>query len=65
MAQAIYISCLVGKEIDNENFYIKIADCFKNTSKDITVFNNITDTFAIVFTETDIKYLNELYGGQP
>lgn len=64
VAQAIYMSCLVGKEIDNETFYTDLADCFKNISEDVTVFDNLTDTFGVEFAETDIKYFNELYGGQ-
>ncbi len=61
IAKTIYISCLVGKE-DDENFYTNYADCFINTDE-VPLLINISFTFDVTFTREDEEYFEKLYGG--
>lgn len=62
-AQGIYLSCLVGKEEDNDTFYTDYADCFLDANENLSVFINIALTYNVSFSAQDIKYFNKLYGG--
>lgn len=60
MAQSIYMSCLVGKEI-TETFYEDYARCFLEEAEEQSLFENISEAFDVTFTEKEIEYFNELY----
>ncbi len=61
IAKTIYISCLAGKEYE-ENFYQRYADCFLNRSEKAGLLPNITDTFGVRFSDEDKQNLKQLYG---
>ncbi len=61
IAKTIYISCLAGKEIE-EDFYQRYADCFLNRSEETGILQNITDTFGVRFSDADKQNLKQLYG---
>ena len=62
MAKAIYLSCLTGKEKDNESFYQSLADCF-NTSDTDKILSNVSATFSVEISDADKIYFKNLYGG--
>jgi len=62
MAKAIYLSCLTGKEKDNESFYQSLVDCFDVTDTD-EILSNVSATFSVEITDADKLYFKNLYGG--
>ncbi len=61
-AKTIFISCLTGKESE-ENFYQRYADCFLNQSEDTDLYQNLSSAFGVSFTDADIEQLEKIYGG--
>ena len=59
-ARTIFISCLVGKESE-EDFYQRYAECFLNQSGDSDLLTNIENTFSVTFTEQERLQLENLY----
>ena len=53
LAKTIYISCLIGKESE-ENFYRTYADCFLNADEEHDPLQNISSAFGVTFTDADI-----------
>lgn len=62
LAKTIYISCLIGKESE-ENFYRTFADCFLNADEEHDPLQNISSAFGVTFTDADKERLKQLYGG--
>ena len=62
LAKTIYISCLIGKERE-ENFYRIYADCFLNADEEHDPLQNISSVFGVTFTDADKERLKQLYGG--
>lgn len=60
--QAIYLSCLVGRESE-EGFYQTYADCFLNRSEEADLLSNISSAFGIAFSDVDRTEFQNLYGG--
>lgn len=61
-AKTIYLSCLVGKETE-ENFYPRYVDCFLSQSAESDLFTNISSAFGVIFADEDIQKFNNYYGG--
>ena len=59
-AKTIYISCLVGKETE-EDFYERYADCFLLQSEENDLLDNISSAFGISFTDEERQQFNNLY----
>ena len=59
-ARTIFISCLVGKETE-EDFYQRYAECFLNQNGDADVLTNIENTFSVTFTEEERLQFENLY----
>ena len=59
-AKTIYISCLVGKETE-EDFYERYADCFLLQSEENDLLDNISSAFDIYFTDEERQQFNNLY----
>ena len=60
-AQAIYITCLFGKESDT--FIADLADCFLNTTEDSgSVYDNISAKYGVTFEEKHRKYFDDKFG---
>ncbi|MBQ8818941.1 MAG: hypothetical protein IJZ83_10200 [Clostridia bacterium] len=59
-AKTIYISCLVGKETE-EDFYERYADCFLLQSEENDLLDNISSAFGIYFTDEERQQFNNLY----
>ena len=59
-AQTIYISCLVGKETE-EDFYERYADCFLLQSEENDLLDNISSAFGVYFTDEERQQFNNLY----
>ena len=59
-ARTIFISCLVGKETE-EDFYQRYAECFLNQNGDADVLTNIENTFSVTFTEQERLQFENLY----
>ena len=59
-AEAIYMACLIGKEGDT--FLTDLAECFEDVSDTVSVYDNISSTFSVEFTENDEKLFDEQYG---
>ena len=51
-AKTIYISCLVGKETE-EDFYERYADCFLLQSEENDLLDNISSAFDVSFTDEE------------
>ena len=62
LAKTIYISCLIGKESE-ENFYRTYADCFLKVDEEHDPLQNISSAFGVTFTDADKERLKQLYGG--
>ena len=62
LAKTIYISCLIGKESE-ENFYRTYVDCFLNADEEHDPLQNISSAFGVTFTDADKERLKQLYGG--
>ena len=61
-AKTIFISCLTGKETE-EDFYRTYADCFLNADEEHDPLQNISSAFGVTFTDADKERLKQLYGG--
>ena len=59
-AKTIYISCLVGKETE-EDFYERYADCFLLQSEENDLLDNIYSAFGVSFTDEERQQFNNLY----
>ena len=59
-AEAIYMACLLGKESDT--FIEDLAECFENVSDTVSVYDNVSTTFSVGFTDEDEKRFDEQYG---
>ena len=59
-AKTIYISCLVGKETE-EDFYERYADCFLLQSEENDLLDNIFSAFGVSFTDEERQQFNNLY----
>ena len=57
-AQAIYMACLIGKECDT--FLTDLAECFEDVSDTVSVYDNISSTFSVEFTENDEKLFDSM-----
>ena len=60
-AQAIYIDKLMGLE-SQDGFHESLADCFMNVSADVSVYDLISSTFLIAFSDEEVAQFDELYG---
>ena len=58
-AEAIYLTCLVGREND-ENFYNILADCFLYADADTDVFEQITAAFGVKISEEDREMIKNI-----
>jgi len=61
-AKIIYLSCLIGKE-NEENFYQKLVGCFQNASEEKPLLDCISETFNITFSDSDKEQFNKIFGG--
>ena len=59
-AKTVYISCLVGKETE-EDFYERYADCFLLQSEENNLLDNISSAFGVSFTDEERQQFNNLY----
>ena len=60
-AQAIYIDKLMGLE-SQDGFHESLAGCFMGVSADVSVYDLISGTFLVAFSDEEIAKLDELYG---
>ena len=60
-AQAIYIDKLMGLE-SQDGFHESLADCFMNVTADVSVYDLISSTFLIAFSDEEVAQFDELYG---
>ena len=60
-AQAIYIDKLMGLE-SLDGFHESLAGCFMEVSADVSVYDLISGTFHVVFSDKEIAQFDELYG---
>ena len=58
-AAAIYMACLLGRESDT--FIEDLADCFENVSDTVSVYDNVSTTFSVEFTDEDEEQFDERY----
>ena len=58
-AEAIYLTCLVGRE-DEENFYNDLADCFLYADAETDVFDWITAMFGVKISEEDREMIEKI-----
>ena len=63
-AQAIYISKLIGMELE-ESFYDNFADCFLSVSEGMSVYDLISERFLVSFDDKEITSLDEMYEVTP
>ena len=61
-AKTIYISCLTGKETE-EDFYQRYAECFILQSEEHSIWDNISSAFGISYSNDEKQQFNNLYGG--
>lgn len=61
-AKTIYISCLTGKETE-EDFYQRYAECFILQSEEQSIWDNISSVFGVSFSDEEKQQFNNLYGG--
>lgn len=61
-AKTIYISCLTGKETE-EDFYQRYAECFILQSEEQSIWDNIFSAFGVSFSDEEKQQFNNLYGG--
>ena len=61
-AKTIYISCLTGKETE-EDFYQRYAECFILQSEEHSIWDNISSSFGVSFSDDEKQQFNNLYGG--
>ena len=60
-AQAIYIDKLMGLE-SQDGFHESLAGCCMGVTEDISVYDLISGTFLVAFSDEEITKLDELYG---
>ena len=60
-AQAIYLDKLMGLE-SQDGFHESLADCFMSVSDESSVYDLISGTFLVAFSDEEIARLDELYG---
>lgn len=58
-AEAIYLTCLAGRE-DDENFYNDLADCFLYADSENGVFDWITTVFGVEISEEDREMIEKI-----
>ena len=58
-AEAIYLTCLVGRE-DDENFYNDLADCFLYADAENDVFDWITAVFGVEIAKEDREMIEKI-----
>lgn len=58
-AEAIYLTCLVGQE-DDENFYNDLADCFLCADTGNDIFDWITVVFGVEISEEDREMIEKI-----
>lgn len=56
-AKTVYISCLVGKETE-EDFYERYVDCFLLQSEENYLLDNISSAFGVYFTDEERQQFN-------
>ena len=61
-AKTIFISCLTGKETE-EDFYQRYADCFLLQSEEQSLWDLISSAFGVSFSDEEKQQFNNLYGG--
>lgn len=61
-AKTIYISCLTGKETE-EDFYQRYAECFILQNEEQSIWDNISSAFGVSFSDEEKQQFNNLYGG--
>ncbi len=59
-AKTIFISCLAGKEAE-EDFYQRYAECFLNQSEETDVLTNVENAFSVTFTEEEREQFGSIY----
>ena len=59
-AKTIYISCLIGKEVE-EGFYQTYAECFINQTEEVDFLTNIENAFSVAFTQEEREQFNSIY----
>ena len=59
-AKTIYISCLIGKEVE-EDFYQTYAECFINQTEEVDFLTNIENAFSVAFTQEEREQFNSIY----
>lgn len=59
-AKTIYISCLIGKEVE-EGFYQNYAECFINQTEEVDFLTNIQNAFSVAFTQEEREQFNSIY----
>lgn len=60
-AKIIYLSALVGKEKDDTKFFKKYIACFVGTKDNNEIFQKISNTFGVTFSDEDITKFNQIY----
>lgn len=60
-AKIIYVSALVGREIE-ENFYQNYRACFQGITTNAELLTNVSSAFGINFSDADRDEFENLYG---
>ncbi len=58
-AEAIYLTCLVGRE-DEDDFYNALADCFLYADGDTTVYDWVEGTFGVTISEDNREAIEKI-----
>lgn len=58
-AETIYLTCLVGRE-DDENFYNDLADCFLYADAETDVFDLVSITFGVEISDDDREMIEKI-----
>ena len=61
-AKTIYLSCLIGKELE-DGFYQKYAECFLADGEETDLLNSVSSAFDVTFSDEDRQQFENLYGG--
>ena len=61
-AKTIYLSCLIGKELE-DGFYQKYAECFLAGDEETDLLNSVSSAFGVTFSDEDRQQFENLYGG--
>ena len=59
-AKTIYVSCLIGKEIE-AGFYQTYADCFLHAKENGDLLTHISSAFGVTFSDAQRKQFENLY----